>query len=76
VLRLTIERRPFDQILARKKRVEYRELKPYWTKRLQRLGYGPVVVHFQNGYTRQARWLRLVLKSVELGVTIIGPCMF
>ena len=31
----TLERQWFAEIVDRKKRIEYREIKPYWTKRLR-----------------------------------------
>ncbi len=34
ILHLTLHRKWFKQILAGTKKVEYREIKPYWTKRL------------------------------------------
>jgi hypothetical protein len=37
VITTTIEREWFAQIVARAKRIEYREVKPYWTMRLKRV---------------------------------------
>jgi hypothetical protein len=34
VITTTIDRTWFEQIVARTKRVEYRQIKPYWTNRL------------------------------------------
>jgi hypothetical protein len=33
----TLERQWFSEIVDRKKRIEYREIKPYWTKKLCRV---------------------------------------
>ncbi|MFZ1906980.1 MAG: hypothetical protein WAU56_16475 [Steroidobacteraceae bacterium] len=37
VITTTLEREWFAKIVAGTKRVEYREIKPYWTKRLKRV---------------------------------------
>jgi hypothetical protein len=37
VITTTLKREWFAQIVAGKKRVEYREIKPYWTGRLKRV---------------------------------------
>ena len=37
VITTTLEREWFAKIVAGRKRVEYREIKPYWTKRLRRV---------------------------------------
>ena len=37
VITTTIDRECFAQIVAGTKRVEYREIKPYWTNRLRKL---------------------------------------
>ena len=34
ILHLTLHRKWFKQILTGTKKIEYREIKPYWTKRL------------------------------------------
>ena len=53
LLQLTLMKEWFDQILDGKKTVEYREIKPYWTKRLVDVNGNPVkydAVFFRNGY--------------------------
>jgi hypothetical protein len=66
-LRLTLNRHWFDQIVSGKKTVEYREIKPYWTARLE---WGGRVrrfnrIEFRNGYHAGARTV-----TVEcLGIT-------
>jgi len=37
VITTTIKRQWFAEIVARTKRVEYRDIKPYWTERLKRV---------------------------------------
>lgn len=67
VLHLTLKRQWFDMVVTRAKPFEYREIKPYWTKRFFR--DGQVIefdeVHFKNGYSKKApmarvKWLGLV----------------
>ena len=47
-LRLTLHKRWFDMIKSGEKREEYRDIKPYWTKRL--MGKTFDLVEFKNGY--------------------------
>lgn len=52
ILHLTVKKKWFDLIASGKKRMEYREDKPYWQKRLLD-GENPKVfdiVRFKNGY--------------------------
>ena len=58
-LHLILKRRWFDLVAAGVKSVEYREVTPYWRKRLRKTFD---VVHFRNGYHRDApqvtrRWM-------------------
>jgi hypothetical protein len=52
VLHLTLERKYFAEIVEGDKRIEYREQKPYWRKRLEGRHYD--VIKFRNGYTADA----------------------
>jgi hypothetical protein len=56
VLALTLNREPFDEIAAGKKKTEYRENKVYWRKRLVGIKYKEI--HFRNGYAAKAPFLR------------------
>jgi ASC-1-like (ASCH) protein len=47
-LHLNLRRKYFEEIAAGTKRVEYREQKPYWRKRLEHRKYD--VIKFRNGY--------------------------
>lgn len=49
ILSLILTRRWYDKIANGEKRVEYREIKPFWTKRLFAKDY--TVVRFHRGYT-------------------------
>jgi hypothetical protein len=46
----TLEREWFSQIVERKKRVEYRQIKPYWTQRLRKIKV-PFRLVLRNGMT-------------------------
>ena len=37
VITTTLRRQPFAQIVARVKRIEYRDIKPYWTERVRKV---------------------------------------
>lgn len=48
VITTTIDRTWFEQIVAGTKRVEYREIKPYWTNRLKKV-HTPFRLVLRNG---------------------------
>ena len=48
ILHLTLKKKWFDMIASGEKREEYRELKPYWHKRLMDKTYD--AIKFRNGY--------------------------
>jgi ASC-1-like (ASCH) protein len=53
ILYLTLKKKWFDLIKSGEKRIEYREVKPYWTKRLldkDGLFKQWDEIHFRNGY--------------------------
>ena len=52
ILHLNLYRKYFDQILEGKKTTEYREVTPYWSKRLEGRYYD--VIKFRNGYAKDA----------------------
>ena len=59
----TIKREYLREIVAGRKRVEYREIKPYWTQR-----FGRVTVPFQlrliNGMSPQAPEVTVEIKKI------------
>lgn len=57
ILHLTLHRRHFDQIAAGEKIIEYREIKPYWTRRI--VGRRYAEIHFRNGYAPAAPFMRV-----------------
>ena len=68
VLHLTLMKKWFDQIQAGTKKVEYREIKPYWTKRLFDEAGNSVkydLIHFKNGYSKDCPEMKVEF----LGVT-------
>lgn len=48
ILHMTIKRQYFDEIKAGVKKKEYREVKPFWDKKLKGKKYTHIL--FQNGY--------------------------
>jgi hypothetical protein len=52
ILHLTLRREYFAAIAAKTKRIEYREQKAYWRKRLEGRTYD--VIKFRNGYRSNA----------------------
>ena len=52
VLHLNLYHKYFDQILKGEKTIEYRDITPYWSKRLEGRHYD--VIKFKNGYRKDA----------------------
>ena len=70
VLHLTLKRRWFDMIASGTKREEYREMKPYWNKRLS--GQRFDAVHFRNGYSADAPAMLVELRDIGSGLGVIA----
>jgi len=51
ILHLTLKKKWFDMISSGVKKEEYREIKPYWCKRLNKKFDA---VQFRNGYSKDA----------------------
>lgn len=74
-LHLNVKRKWFDMILEGEKKEEYREIKPFWDKRLESLFpqiirnevYYPIVetVTFSNGYAKDRPQIVVELKGIE-----------
>ena len=64
-LHLTLKKNWFDLILSGEKKEEYREIKPYWEKRLMGKTYDKVI--FRNGYGNHAPWFAIELKGIIQG---------
>lgn len=56
-LKLTLHRQWFDDIASGSKKIEYREIKPYWITRLEGKTFDEV--HFRNGYNTNAPFMRI-----------------
>jgi hypothetical protein len=61
-LALTLNRAPFDAIVAGEKKTEYRDNKAYWRSRLIGIRYEEV--HFRNGYSAKAPFLRVEYRGL------------
>lgn len=64
ILHLTLKKVWFDMIANGVKREEYREVKPYWRKRLEKKND---VVHFRNGYLPTSPVVTVELHEVLIG---------
>lgn len=70
ILHLTLMKKWFDEILAGTKTIEYREIKPYWTKRLLEKEGKPVkydFIFFRNGYSKDCRKMKVEFKGLRAG---------
>lgn len=65
ILHLTLKRQWFDLIASGIKREEYRELKPYWNKRLK--GRRFQAVHFRNGYSANSPTMIVEVRGLYMG---------
>jgi len=63
-LTTTIRREPFTQILFRKKKIEYRDIKEYWENRLAKYK-PPFLLRLINGMSRQAPELTVQVIKVR-----------
>lgn len=68
VLHLTLKKKWFDMIASGEKREEYRELKPYWHKRLNKQ-YD--AIRFRNGYSKNSPAMLVELREVWTGLGIV-----
>jgi len=64
VLHLNLYRKYFDQILKGEKTTEYREVTPYWSKRLEGRHYD--VIQFRNGYAKVAPTMIVEFKGMGI----------
>ena len=69
VLHLTLKRKWFDMILSGEKKEEYREIKPYWHRRLLTKEFD--VICFRNGYAKDAPRFTVELVQLFSGLGII-----
>jgi hypothetical protein len=64
VLQLKASKECFEEIISGRRKVEYREFKPFWTSRLESKSYDEV--HFRNGYNPQSPFARLEFKGCKV----------
>lgn len=57
ILHLTLHRQWFGAIASGVKKIEYREIKPYWKTRLEGKTFD--VVHFRNGYSQNRPFMQV-----------------
>ena len=62
-LHLNLHREHFAKIANRTKRIEYRDQKPYWKRRLEGRHYD--VISFRNGYATKAPEMLVEFKGVR-----------
>jgi uncharacterized protein (DUF736 family) len=69
VLHLNLKKKWFDMILSGEKKCEYREIKPYWAKRLKDfLVKNPFdVIVFRNGYAKDAPTFTIECRGIRFG---------
>ncbi len=70
ILHLTLHKEFFKQILSGTKKIEYREIKPYWTKRLFNQDDNPIKytkIIFKNGYAKDAPTMEVEFKEIKIG---------
>lgn len=66
-LHLTLKKKWFDLIKSGQKTEEYREIKPYWDRRLI-AGKSFDTVTFKNGYSKNAPAFTIELKEILSGI--------
>ena len=68
ILHLTLHRKWFDEILNGTKKIEYRDIKPYWTKRLFDNGKPKKFdeILFRNGYSKNSPKMRAEFLGIRI----------
>lgn len=69
-LHLTLKKKWFDLIRSGVKTEEYREMKPYWDRRLM-AGKEFDTVTFKNGYQKNAPTFVIELKEIGSGLGVV-----
>lgn len=70
ILHLTLKKQWFDMIAAGEKLEEYRDIKPYWERRLFEPDGMPKdydIVRFRNGYSENAPTMDVQLEMIHRG---------
>lgn len=71
ILHLTLKKQWFDMIASGKKREEYREIKPYWSKRLVNQKEQYTHIMFRNGYSKDAPRVLVEYNKLLSGLGIV-----
>lgn len=64
---MTLKKKWFDLIKSGKKKIEFREVKDYWTKRLMPTPFKYVdyeEIYFRNGYSKDSPFMRVEFLGV------------
>ena len=69
ILHLTLKKKWFNMILLGKKWEEYREIKPYWDKRIKGKRYD--AISFRNGYSKDAPTMLVEFIDHHIGLGVI-----
>jgi hypothetical protein len=68
ILHLTLKKKWFDLVSSGEKKIEYRQIKHYWTTRIWNdFDNTPQVfseVHFRNGYSKDAPFMRVAFIKI------------
>lgn len=65
ILYLTLKKKWFDLIKSGEKKVEFREIKNYWKKRLEGKEFDFII--FTNGYKKDSPKIKVEWKGLEIG---------
>jgi hypothetical protein len=68
ILHLTLKKKWYDMIASGEKKEEYREIKPYWNKRLLNKTYDVII--FKNGYSSDAPSMKVEFLGLKKGLGI------
>src|SRR5436190_9491960 len=60
----TIQRQWLREIAARRKRIEYREIKPYWSRRFSKVNV-PFALRMINGMDRKAPEITVLIRRIR-----------
>jgi len=68
ILHLTLHKKWFDEILNGTKKIEYRDIKLYWTKRLFNNGKPKKFdeILFRNGYSKNSPKMRVEFLGIRI----------
>ena len=69
ILHLNLYRKYFDQILKGEKTIEYRDITPNWSKRLEGRYYD--VIQFRNGYAKDAPTMLVEYEGYDVGFNAV-----